>query len=138
MNGIGHNEPPAAAGFGLVDVYFVLFRHRCKIIILTFLVLLVAGYYSRAKQPPYQSNAALLIRYVSDTHPLNPVANDSQVTSMLDQQGLSVIKAELEIMSSVDLAALVASNIGPDKILAKVGGGSDPIAAANVVRNNLV
>jgi succinoglycan biosynthesis transport protein ExoP len=138
MNGIRHNEPPAAAGFGLVDVYFVLFRHKWKIIILTLLGLLMAGYYYHTKQPPYQSDAALLIRYVSDTHPLNPVANDSQVISMLDQQGLSVIKAEMEIMSSADLAALVASNIGPDKILAKVGGGSDPIAAANVVKDNLI
>src|ERR1700677_1147044 len=138
MNGIRHNEPPTAAGFGLVDVYFVLFRHKWKIIILTLLGVLVAEYYSHTKQPPYQSDAALLIRYVSDTHPLDPVANDSQVTAMLDQQGLSVIKAEMEIMSSLDLAALVASNIGPDKILAKVGGGNDPIAAAYVVKNNLI
>jgi polysaccharide biosynthesis transport protein len=138
MNGIRHNEPPAApAGFGLVDVYFVLFRHKWKIIILTLLGVLAAEYYQHTKQPPYQSDAELLIRYVSDTRSLNPVANDSQVTSMLDQQGLSVIKAEMDIITSFDLAALVASNIGPDKILAKAGGGNDPIAAAGVVRNNL-
>jgi uncharacterized protein involved in exopolysaccharide biosynthesis/Mrp family chromosome partitioning ATPase len=137
MNSTRHGEQPApASGLSLVDIYFVIFRHKWKIIILTLLGLLAAGYFYHAKPPPYQSDAELLIRYVSDTRSMNPTANDSQVTSMLDQ-GQSIITSEMLIMSSSDLTALVASNIGPDRILAKMGGGNDPIAAANAIKKNL-
>ena len=65
MNANRHNEQLAAAsGLTLVDVYFVIFRHKWKILILTALGLLAAGYYYHAKQPPYQSDAELLIRYI--------------------------------------------------------------------------
>ena len=136
MNGIRHIEPAPASGLSLVDIYFVIFRHKWKILALTLLGLLAAGYYYYANQPPYQSDAELLVRYVSDTRSMNPAAGDSQVTSVLDQ-GQSIIKAEMEIMTSLDLAALVASNIGPDKILAKMGGGNDPVAASIAIRKNL-
>jgi succinoglycan biosynthesis transport protein ExoP len=137
MNGTRHNEQVAPApGLTVVDIYFVIFRHKWKIVILTLLGLLAAGYYYHTSQPPYQSDAELLVRYISDTRSMNPAANDSQVTSIIDQ-GQSIMKSEMAIMTSSDLAALVASNIGPDRILAKMGGGSDPIAAASMIRNNL-
>ncbi len=137
MNGNRHIEQPAAAsGLSLVDIYFVIFRHKWKILILTVLGLAAAGYYHHTKQPPYQSDAELLVRYISDTHSVNPAANDSQVTTLVDQ-GQSIIKSEMKIIISSDLAALVASNVGPDKILAKTGGGNDPGAAAAAIRNNL-
>jgi uncharacterized protein involved in exopolysaccharide biosynthesis/Mrp family chromosome partitioning ATPase len=136
MNGTRHNSEPATASkLTVVDIYFVVFRHKWKIIILTLLGLLAAGYYYHAKPPPYQSDAELLVRYVSDARSMNPAANDSDVT--LIDQGQSIMKAEMALMVSFDLAALVASNIGPDRILAGMGGGNDPTAAAYAIKNNL-
>jgi polysaccharide biosynthesis transport protein len=135
MNSIRHNEQPAA-GLSLVDIYFVVFRHKWKIIILTLAGLVAAGYFYYTKQPAYQSDAELLVRYVTDAHSMNLAANNSQMISMLDQSE-SVMKAEMALITSFDLAASVATNIGPDKILAKAGGGNDPIAAASTIRGNL-
>ena len=44
----------------------------------------------------------------------------------------------MKILTSFDLAQQVAATIGPEKILAKAGGGKDPIRAAAVVRSGLI
>ncbi len=48
------------------DIYYVLFRHKWKIILLSLagIVAAVAFYY--LKPPPYQSQAELLIQYVPE------------------------------------------------------------------------
>ena len=118
------------------DIYFVLFRHKWKIIILTALGLVAAAYYFFTQQPLYQSDAKLLIRYVSDSRPANPSDNNSRVTSLIDV-AQNILSSEMEILGSLDLADMVATNIGPDKILAKYGGGNDFGHAASVVRSGL-
>jgi uncharacterized protein involved in exopolysaccharide biosynthesis len=134
MNNSRHNEP--SGGISLGDIYFVVFRHKWKILALTAAGLVAATIYYFAKQPPYQSEVELLIRYVQDSRTVSPTENNSRVTSLMDL-GASVMNSEMRILSSFDLAAQVATNIGPAKILAKYGGGSDPIRAAFIVRNNL-
>ena len=52
--------------------------------------------------------------------------------------GQSIINSEMEILTSFDLAKEAAKDIGPDKILAKYGGGNDPLAAAAIIKKNLV
>jgi Mrp family chromosome partitioning ATPase/uncharacterized protein involved in exopolysaccharide biosynthesis len=52
--------------------------------------------------------------------------------------GASIINSEMEILTSFDLFKQVAVNVGPEKILAAMGGGNDPIRAANIVKNNLI
>ena len=44
----------------------------------------------------------------------------------------------MQILTSLDLARQVAETIGPEKILAKAGGGKDVNVAAALVRRNLV
>lgn len=126
----------ASPGISPADIYFVIFRHKWKIIILTLLGLLAAMVFYFVKQPLYQSDAELFIRYISDSRAQNPTDKDSQVTSMTDL-GQNVISSEMAILSSLDVAAEVATNIGPEKILAKLGGGGDPMRAASVVHGNL-
>jgi uncharacterized protein involved in exopolysaccharide biosynthesis/Mrp family chromosome partitioning ATPase len=124
-----------SAGISPADIYFVIFRHKWKIIILTSLGLAAAAVFYFVKQPLYQSDAQLFIRYISDSRAQNTDKN-SQVTSMTDL-GQNVISSEMAILASSDIAAEVATNIGPEKILAKVGGGNDPMRAASVVHGNL-
>src|ERR1039458_6000120 len=129
-------EPPAPAGITPGDIYFVVFRHKWKIIILTLLGLVAATFFYFTRQPLYQSEAEIFIRYVTDSHALNPSDNNSRVTSLIDLNQ-NVINSEMAILMSYDLAAKVATNFGPEKILAKLGGGSNPTAAASAVKGHL-
>jgi uncharacterized protein involved in exopolysaccharide biosynthesis/Mrp family chromosome partitioning ATPase len=129
-------NPEPSAGFTPADLYFIVFRHKWKIIILTVLGLVAAGFYYSTKQPLYQSDAELFIRYISDNRAINPADNNSRVTSLIDM-GQNVMNSETHILDSLDLAAEVATNVGPEKILAKLGGGQDPTSAASVINHNL-
>lgn len=124
-------DPPAMAPG---DIYFILFRHKWKIILLSLAGIAAAGAYWWFYPPPYQSEARLFIRYVLTPQ---PVDKNAQMTSP-DTMGQSIINSEMEILTSYDLAAEAAKNIGPDKILAKYGGGNDPLAAAAIIRKNLI
>ena len=120
----------------LDDVYYVLFKHKWKIITCSTAGLLGAVALVAFRPPVYESEAKLFIRYVLDSKSPSPTPDGSRVISSYD--GQSVINSEIEILNSLDLAEQVVDMIGPDKILAKVGGGKDRIQAANVVRGGLV
>src|ERR1035437_1596502 len=128
-----NNETPSGISPG--DIYFVVFRHKWKIIILTLVGLAAATAYYFTRQPLYQSVSKIFIRYVTDNRGLNSSEKNAQVTSLIGLE--NVMNSEMEILTSYDLAAKVATNFGPEKILAKLGGGSNPTAAASVIKGNL-
>src|SRR5215469_10968571 len=129
-----NTDPPA---FTPGDIYFILFRHKWKIILLSLAGIAGAAAYWWFSPPPYQSEARLFIRYVLDNRTLNADPKNAQMTSP-DSMGQSIINSEMEILTSFDLAKEAAKNVGPDKILAKYGGGNDPLAAAGIIKKNLV
>ena len=92
-------EPPAPAGITPGDIYFVVFRHKWKIIILTLLGLAAATYFYFTRQPLYQSEAEIFIKYVTDSHALNPSDSNSHVTSLIDLNQ-NVINSEMAILMS--------------------------------------
>lgn len=119
------------------DIYFVLFRHKWKIILCAILGILAAGGFLLLKPIPYQSEARLLIRFVlDDSGTLGNTANGQRMRSP-DERGESIISSEVEILTSYDLAKTVAETIGPEKLLAKMGGGKDLTKAAIYVYKNL-
>ena len=123
----------------LGDVYFMIFRHKWKIIFLSAAGIVAAAVFYFLHPPLYQSDAQLFIRYITDIQKPTPDQNNSDTTTMsLAAQGGSVINSEIQILKSFDLAQQVAIAIGPEKILAKAGGGKDPINAAILVRNGLI
>jgi uncharacterized protein involved in exopolysaccharide biosynthesis/Mrp family chromosome partitioning ATPase len=134
QNNNRHAEP--SPSISLDDIYFVLFRHKWKIICLAVAGILAALLYYLLNPPAFQSEAKLFIRYVVDSRSPNPTANNSRETSPAEL-GESVINSELQILTSFDVAEAVATNIGPEKILAKFGGGSDVVGAANVIKTHL-
>jgi len=120
----------------LGDVYFIVFRHKWKILIFAAVGLVAAFTLPRFSPKIYQSEAKLLIRYILDTHaPSHPGESDTRMKS-LDDGADKIINTEIEILTSLDLAQEVATNIGPDKILGTKSGG-DVNAAASVVHNGL-
>jgi len=127
------------SGMDIGDVYYIVFRHKWKIGVFFVAGVLAAAYLYFLKPPVYQSKAKLLVRYVLEREgkSLSPSAPNSEIKTP-DSAGANIINAEMEILNSFDLAAQVADLIGPEKILAKVGGGTDRSEAAALIEHNLV
>jgi uncharacterized protein involved in exopolysaccharide biosynthesis/Mrp family chromosome partitioning ATPase len=124
------------AGMSLSDLYYVVFRHQWKIVSLSLAGILAAGLFYLLKAPPYQSQAELLIQYVSQARSLSLAGRDSRII-VPDAGGAGVISAEIQILTSLDVAKTAAGNLGAAKILAKFGGGDDVIKAATLIQGNL-
>jgi succinoglycan biosynthesis transport protein ExoP len=120
----------------LGDIYYVLFRHKWKILLLSLAGILAAAALHFVNPPPYQSQAELLIKYVPQAGTM-PLMGSDQKMIMPDSRGDDIINSEIQILTSMDLAAEAVTNIGSSNILFKASGGSDAIAAAILVRNNL-
>lgn len=115
------------------DVYFAIFRHKWKILIISVASIVAAAVFYLLNPPVYQSEAQLFIQYITESKPLIAQVDNSTLTSV----GGGVMNAEISILESFDLAKQVAATVGPEKILAKVGGGKDLLTAAAVVRSGL-
>ena len=131
-----HPLPPAP-GLNLADIYYILFRHKWKILLCSLAGIVGAIALYRLETPPYQSEAKLLVRYIiSESKSTGPTGN---ATSKIvpDERGTSIMATETEILNSVDLAAKVADSIGAERLLAKVGGGKDSGKAIELIKRNL-
>jgi hypothetical protein len=98
--------------------------------------LLGAGGLYLAKPPMYQSQAKILIRFILESKNTVAADDDARVKSP-DSRGDNIINSEIEILTSFDLAGLVADVVGPEKVLAQVGGGTDRTQAAAVIRRGV-
>lgn len=125
-----------ASGLSLGDLYYILFRHKWKIILIFLAGLLGAGGLYLAKPPMYQSQAKILIRFILESKNTVAADDDARVKSP-DSRGDNIINSEIEILTSFDLAGLVADVVGPEKVLAQVGGGTDRTQAAAVIRRGV-
>jgi len=110
---------PHAPSMTLGDVYYTLFRHKWKIILCSAIGLAAALALYRFQPPPYQSEAKLFIRYVTEGKALSAPGDDAKTIS--PQRGDTIINSELQILTSLDLAKQVATAIGPERILGKAG-----------------
>jgi uncharacterized protein involved in exopolysaccharide biosynthesis len=128
------NAPQAKISLG--DVYFVLFRHKWKILICSATGFLAAVALYLFFPQAYQSETKLYIRYVEEGKPLSSPGNDENAMSP-DERGDSIMQTEVEILESADVMSAVVQNIGADKILATAGGGSDTNKAARLIEKNL-
>jgi uncharacterized protein involved in exopolysaccharide biosynthesis/Mrp family chromosome partitioning ATPase len=123
----------STAGMTVSDVYYVLFRHKWKILLFSVAGFLAAAALYHFRPPLYESQAELLIKYIPEARPLvlggETILPGSEVED--------VINSEIEILTSLDLAEEVVTNLGASTILDQAGGGDDALAAAAMVRNNL-
>lgn len=120
------------------EIYYVLFKHKWKIVGFSLVGLLAAAaVYRNWPNTVYRSDAKLFIRYVQESSVPLAVSDDAQIKST-DQRGETIINSEIEILTSMDLAKQVAANIGPERVLEAFGGGSDIDAAGAVIRGGLM
>lgn len=126
----------ASGGIGVTDIYYVLFRRKWLILIGCVLGFLVAGMVWKKKQPLYQSNAKLLVKWVSDVRSPTPVGTDPSTISP-DSQGAYIINSEMEILKSMDVIRAAAKLTGPENILPKGADANDLERAAGLIYKNL-
>jgi uncharacterized protein involved in exopolysaccharide biosynthesis/Mrp family chromosome partitioning ATPase len=131
------NQPvESAAGMSLGDIYYVLFRHKWKILLFSMAGIAAAVAVYFLKPPPYESQAEILIKYVPDSTGLSVIGDDQKVI-VPDARGDDIINSEIQILTSLDVAQEAVTNIGASNILAGIGGGNNPVRAAGVIRGNL-
>jgi uncharacterized protein involved in exopolysaccharide biosynthesis len=79
------------------DIYFILFRHKWKIILLLLASIGAAAAYWWYYPPPFQSEAKLYIRYVLDNRSVNSDSPNDRMTSP-DAMGQSIMNSLIDIM----------------------------------------
>lgn len=129
--------------FGLPEIYYVLFRRKWFIVAGAILGLGAAVFLWKTKQPLFQSEAKLLVKYVLENRSLVGVVPEAQVRGP-DSSGANIIKSELQILNSFDVARDVATVVTPERILAGVRSTGDAsaqsaqiAAAAGLIKRNL-
>src|SRR5271157_1700696 len=129
--------PPPPPGITVRDVYYVLFRHKWMIAALSLLAVAAALAVRFAWPVPYQSEAKLLIKWVSDSHAPDQVSPDVNFTKPASH-GDNVINSELEILTSQDVIKQAVDVIGVSNLLARLGGGSNAMSAAVYIQLHLL
>ena len=123
-----HHRP----GIHASDILFALFRCKWTIVFCTLLGLAGAAAVFYRFPPAYQSQAKLLVRYVLERNGVDSIDNTTKPNQSSSGTGKttdSIIDAEVQILTSWDLAAQVAEAIGPKRL----GASSTAAAASSIV-----
>lgn len=121
----------SSSAFSAGTVVFVLFKHKWLIILAALLGLGgAAGYYFLSK-PVFVSEAKILVIYVINR---DAVDNVESTSSVAGAGGDSVVKSEIEILKSRDLAKKVVGKIGAERFLNSGDPASD---AVSMITNGL-
>ena len=122
-------------GIGRNDILFALFKHKKKIALGAAVGILAAVAVYFEWPATYVSNAKLLVRYVVERTTVDNVdaTRGGAYASATD----TVIAAEMEILSSWDLAVQTAEAVGPKRLLPNYKGVVTKEAAARTIASGL-
>jgi uncharacterized protein involved in exopolysaccharide biosynthesis len=116
------------SGIHLSDILFALFKRKWTIILCALLGIISAAAFYFFYPPVYESQAKLLVRYVLERSAVDSIdsanARPADATSSNDR----VIGAEIQILSSWDLAVQVADAVG----VKRLGAPSKEAAAGSI------
>jgi uncharacterized protein involved in exopolysaccharide biosynthesis/Mrp family chromosome partitioning ATPase len=110
-------EPQHHSGIHLSDILFALFKRKWTIILCATVGIIAAAAFHFLYPPLYESNARLLVRYVLERSAVDPIDNTSRPNAT-GKTTDSIIDAEIQILTSWDLAIQVADAIGPKRLRA--------------------
>ena len=127
----------AHSNLSAADIISAVFKHKGKIILCGLCGLIAAAAVYFFYPPSYESSAKLLVRYVLDRSPVDPVDGGSSSTTGFGKTTDNVINSEVEILKSWDLAVQVAEAIGYRKLVPEMGDAANATAAAGVVNAGL-
>ncbi len=104
------------SGVKLGDILFSLFKRKRTIMVCAALGIMAAAAVYFLYPPSYESQAKLLVRYVLERSGVDPVEAEKAGFAS-SNEGDKVIGAEMEILTSWDLAVQVAQALGPQRLL---------------------
>jgi uncharacterized protein involved in exopolysaccharide biosynthesis/Mrp family chromosome partitioning ATPase len=110
------HETQQHSGLNLSAILFALFKRKKTIIICAAIGIIAAAAVYFLCPPSYESQAKLLVRYVLERSAVDPVEAEKAAAAW-NNEGDRVIGAEMEILTSWDLAMEVARAIGPQRLL---------------------
>jgi len=100
----------------LRDLYYVLFRHKWKMMLFFLAVTLTVFVLTYSRPELYRSEAILLVRLGRESITLDPTVTTGQIINV-SQSWESEVNMELEILKSRELLEKIVDSIGPDKLL---------------------
>jgi len=113
----------------LSDILFALFKRKRIIILCAALGIIAAATVYFLYPPSYESQAKLLVRYVTERSAVDPIEAE-KAGAASNNEADRVIGAEIEILTSWDLAVQVAQAIGPQRVLPPNKGMFKKVAEA--------
>lgn len=117
----------------IADIYYVLFKHKWKILFCSALGLIAAATIFVLSKPAYVSEAELMVQYVEDAKPLG---NQSVNPVQLQLDG--IMTAEASILTSLDVLGAAVDVIGAEKIVGKDAKSTNRAFATTTLQKQLV
>jgi uncharacterized protein involved in exopolysaccharide biosynthesis len=125
------HQPYGRGFFSLRDFFYVLFRHKKKIIFF-FLAVTIAVVLATFLAPRiYRTDAKLMVRIGRENATLDPTAATGQVIPVIKYQE-SEVNSEIEILKSRELAEKVVDTFGSKAILEGFQGQSGGKASSPI------
>jgi uncharacterized protein involved in exopolysaccharide biosynthesis/Mrp family chromosome partitioning ATPase len=109
-------ETQHPSGMKLGDILFALFKRKKTIIAWAVVGIIAAAAVCFLYPPSYESEAKLLVRYVTDKSAVDPI-DAEKASAASNNDADRVMGAEMGILTSWDLAMEVARAIGPQRLL---------------------
>jgi uncharacterized protein involved in exopolysaccharide biosynthesis/Mrp family chromosome partitioning ATPase len=123
---------PQHSGINFNSILFALFKRKRTIMVCAALGIAAAAAFYFLYPPTYESQAKLLVRYVTERSAVDPVEAE-KAGAVAANASDRVIGAEIEILTSWDLALQVAQAIGPRRLLPKTKQPTESGAASSIV-----
>src|SRR5216110_2623528 len=111
-------ETQQHSGLNLSAILFALFKRKWTILICAAVGIMAAAAFYFFYPPVYESQAKLLVRYVLERSAVDSIDSTNAAPQAALSSNDRVIGAEIEILTSWDLAMQVAQAIGPKRLLA--------------------
>ena len=129
-------KSPTADTLSMGDIYYLLFRHKGKILFFSVLGVLAAVAVVFLTPPVYRSESSLLVRYVTDTTVLDSTSMGERITSPA-RGGENVINSEIEILLSYELVEKVLDDMGFSQFMPTATNRFDRARTAAIVRSRI-
>jgi uncharacterized protein involved in exopolysaccharide biosynthesis/Mrp family chromosome partitioning ATPase len=124
-------EPQHHSGVKLGDILFALFKRKQTIIVCAAVGILAAAAVYFLYPHSYESQAKLLVRYVLERSGVDPVEAE-KAGAVANTEADRVIGAEMEILTSWDLAVQVAQALGAQRLLPAAKAPTESDAASSI------
>src|SRR5262245_35479616 len=127
-------QPPSGVKVG--DILFALFKRKRTIGICAAVGVIAAAAVYFVYPPSYESQAKLLVRYVTERSAIDPVEAEKAAAAS-NSEADRVIGAEIEILTSWDLAMQVAQALGMKRLLPPSGASATEATLAQSIASGL-